>query len=175
MRWLRQRLQLDSERGFGLTALTVMAMPLLIGMLGISFDMARTAYLRTMAQTRADLAAQAGVALGVTNGEYVVLSQANADTAAATYCTNTSSARPNVYLDSCSAAGSVVASSPTILALGISASDLASMCNPGSGKEYGIDILLQERIRPVFLPVLGVGDSMVGPLYGRALLRPANC
>lgn len=166
MRLTKLMAGLQSENGFASAALSIILVPLVVSMIGFSFDFARIAYIKNDLEGNANLAVQSASNIGYLDNGRIVMgrpgdSNYSAEQAVAIYCANA-----NHRSDCRSITSARIIGSPL--------SD-ADLCRPVStGQSYGLRLQATENIDTIFLRIIGVPEFVLD-IESTALVRPGTC
>jgi hypothetical protein len=155
-----------SEDGFASAALSIVIVPLVVAMIGFSFDFARIAYIKNDLEGNANLAVQSASNIGYLDNGRIVMgrpgdSNYSAEQAVAIYCANAT------HNSNC---GSIT--SARVVGSPLSDSDL---CSPvAGGQSYGLRLQATETIETIFLRIVGVPEFVLD-IESTALVRPGTC
>lgn len=156
----------NSEEGFASATLSIIIVPLVVAMLGFSFDFARIAYIKNDLEGNANLAVQSASNIGFLDGGRIVMgrpgdSNYSAEQAVAIYCANAN------HRGNCgSIANARIVGSPL---------PDAELCSPISGgSSYGLNLRATENIETIFLRIVGIPEFVLD-IESTALVRPGNC
>lgn len=172
-----------AERGFGMAALTILAMPLLVAAFGLGFESVRLVYIKDWMQGNADLATGAAVSIAYADpaSQRVYLgtpglgAAASTSTANAVYLENTSGKRTApgttnglIY----TASGGFGVPSTVITGSPLTRTQL---CASPSTVKYGVQMTVTEKVPATFLNIVGIHDFTLGPITSTAIIRAGNC
>lgn len=175
--WKFFRTWRNAERGFGMAALTIIAMPLLVAAFGLGFESVRLVYIKDWIQGNADLATGAAVSMAYADpvSQRVYLGANATRTAIEVYRDNTSEKRTPagttnglVY----DVAGSYGA--PSVVVTG-SPLTRTQLCMSPSTVKYGVEMTVSEKVPATFLNIIGIHDFTLGPITSTAIIRAGNC
>lgn len=169
-----------AERGFSTAALTILAMPLILGAIGYAFDTARISFIRQKLNGFAQMSAQGAInqATMNTSGQLIVTNLGS--TMSSIYCANTAYLRPDVLTSACSITpsqfGSALSNTDYCLSAWTKVSPTTWVPN-SSYRDYGIKMVTKETTDTAFLKLLGpsLKTITITNIEGIAILRARNC
>jgi len=191
----RFRHWLFGESGVSTAAMTVLLLPVIFGIFGLGFEVARATYLKTWLQGRVDNAAfTASATTGVsnTNGRFFLLQDA-LGVAYENYQVNTADRRATGLL-SCSASSVSGGNTNTANAC---AGRTCFVRNPNitsttpgpcyattspvpagtdlCNYDYGVRYTVKEEVPSTFLRILGIEKISLPAIVGESLVKPRTC
>lgn len=197
-RWLK--LWWSTERGVSVSAIFILAMPLIIGVFGLGFDSLRVLHIKNIIQMRVDSATQAGAAINYTKNTSGPAATAVLELGAPGDPVSGDSALQAMYanydINTQDMRGTVLACDPAapqtlnltivpptsdpcatvggIVGTPIKYNDLCKNMSINTNK-YGVRLAVNEKIDTTFLNILAINSVDLKNIHSTSAIRARNC